>query len=221
MNNSFLFAIQPTKSLTDFFATKINYSKNWEALIQLGLEYLTFEFEYRVLWSSVLEWFNFGMVRTIQKWNYYLRINDGSQMFGLRMVWLSGFQMAFEYQTIGHTTSFQPFEYQTSLAYRSPLQWGSEIWPVEIWKHSKSGLFEGRISNGPYVVGFQMVPSSQPFENQKKCRFSQDRFIYNFFVYNNKQSRLNEPFKIRTIRKPDKDWPPKSGHVQISDPHCT
>ena len=166
-----------------FFATKINYTKNWEALIQLGLEYLTFEFEYRVLWSSVLEWFNFGMVRTIQKWNYYLRINDGSQMFVLRMVWLSGFQMAFEYQTIGHTTSFQPLEYQTSLAFRSPLQWGSEIWPVEIWKHSKSRLFEGRISNGPYVVRFQMVPNIQKLEN---CGFSQDCFICKlFFVYNN------------------------------------
>ena len=41
----------------------------------------------------------------------------------------------------------------------APLQWGSEIRPFEIPKHSKSGLFEGRISNGLYVVGFQMVPT--------------------------------------------------------------
>ena len=27
------------------------------------------------------------------------------------------------------------------------LQWGSEIWPYKIRKHSKFGLFEGRISN--------------------------------------------------------------------------
>ena len=28
------------------------------------------------------------------------------------------------------------------------IQWGSEIRPFEIRKHLKSGLFEGRISNG-------------------------------------------------------------------------
>ena len=39
------------------------------------------------------------------------------------------------------------------------IQWGSEIRPLEIRKHLKCGLFEGRISNGPYVVGFQMVPN--------------------------------------------------------------
>ena len=29
------------------------------------------------------------------------------------------------------------------------IQWGSEIRPFEVRKHSKSGLYEGRISNGP------------------------------------------------------------------------
>ena len=29
------------------------------------------------------------------------------------------------------------------------LQWGSEIRLFEIWKHLESGVFEGRISNGP------------------------------------------------------------------------
>ena len=43
---------------------------------------------------------------------------------------------------------------QNSLSY---LRWWSEIWPFEIQKHSKSRLFEGQISNGHYVVGFQMV----------------------------------------------------------------
>ena len=42
------------------------------------------------------------------------------------------------------------------------IQWGSEIRPFEIRKHLKSGLFEGRISNGPVFKwsGF----SYQPFE---------------------------------------------------------
>ena len=37
------------------------------------------------------------------------------------------------------------------------VQWGSEIRPFKIRKCLKSGLFDGQISNGPYVVGFQMV----------------------------------------------------------------
>ena len=53
----------------------------------------------------------------------------------------------------------------------------------EIRKHSKSRLLEGRISNGLYVVGFQVVP---PIQNQK-------------IVYTKKQSWINEPFKIQTI----------------------
>ena len=39
------------------------------------------------------------------------------------------------------------------------IQWGSEIQPFEIRKHSKSRFFEDQILNGPYVVGVQMVPT--------------------------------------------------------------
>ena len=45
------------------------------------------------------------------------------------------------------------------LCVKNVAQRGSEIRPFEIRKHSKSGLIEGRISNGPYVVGFQTVPT--------------------------------------------------------------
>ena len=40
------------------------------------------------------------------------------------------------------------------------IQWGAEIRPFKIWKLSKSGLFEGQISNSPYVIGFQIVPKT-------------------------------------------------------------
>ena len=36
-------------------------------------------------------------------------------------VHLSGIQMAFEYRTIWHPTTFRPFEYRTSSVLRSPL----------------------------------------------------------------------------------------------------
>ena len=41
------------------------------------------------------------------------------------------------------------------------VQWGSEIRQFKIQKNSKSGLFEGWISNGSYVVRFQMVQTIQ------------------------------------------------------------
>ena len=62
------------------------------------------------------------------------------------------------------------------------LQWGSEIWPFEIRKHSKSGLFEGWISNGPYVVGFQMVPTIRKPERMANS-VKTILFINTFFVY--------------------------------------
>ena len=42
-------------------------------------------------------------------------------MSSIQMVQLSGIQMAFEYPTIGHPTSFQPFEFSTSSVFRSQL----------------------------------------------------------------------------------------------------
>ena len=53
------------------------------------------------------------------------------------------------------------------------IQWGSEIRPFEIWKHLKSGLFEGQISNGPvfkwscFSYGYSYNPNhlnTRPFK---------------------------------------------------------
>ena len=40
------------------------------------------------------------------------------------------------------------FNTQYSQDLNNGIQWGSETWPFKIWKHLKSRLFEGRISNG-------------------------------------------------------------------------
>ena len=51
----------------------------------------------------------------------YVRKQDGINFSGIQMVGLSSIQLAFKKWTIWHPTSFQPFEYQTSLVFRSPL----------------------------------------------------------------------------------------------------
>ena len=84
------------------------------------------------------------------------------------------------------------------------IQWGSEIWPFKIWKHLKSGLFEGQISNGSvfkwsgfvwisndfwqnggHLSGFKMVglpdfsfhPKSGPFATQPLLDHSKSRLV--------------------------------------------
>ena len=59
---------------------------------------------------------------TIWILDQYLRNQDGIHLSGIHMVGLSGIQMVFEYWTIWHPTSFRPFEYWTSLVFRSPLK---------------------------------------------------------------------------------------------------
>ena len=63
-----------------------------------------------------------------------------------------------------------------ALAMAIAIQWGFEIRPLKIQKHLKSGLFEGRISNGLYVVGFQVVPTIP--NPEKNCEFSLDHFYF-------------------------------------------
>ena len=48
--------------------------------------------------------------------------------------------------------------------------------------HSKSGLFEGRISNCPYVVGFQIVPTIRKPENMVDL-VQTVLYINNFFAF--------------------------------------
>ena len=50
---------------------------------------------------------------TLYQTDQHIRNQDG--------VYLSGIQMAFRYRTIRHLNFFQPFKYQTSLVFRSPL----------------------------------------------------------------------------------------------------
>ena len=58
---------------------------------------------------------------TIRILDQNIRKQDGVHVSGIQIVGLSGIQMAFEYQTIWHPTSYWPFEYQTSSVFRSLL----------------------------------------------------------------------------------------------------
>ena len=76
-----------------------------------GLEYWTFEFQiHSKFWKSDFKWFRFrnggaiAVVPTIQKWNYYTRIEKGGLMVR--------FWMVFNIQTIQQPNSFRPFEYR-------------------------------------------------------------------------------------------------------------
>ena len=59
-------------------------------------------------------------------------------------------------------------------------QWGSEIWPFKIWKHLKSQLFEGRISNGMFfkwsalAMAIALVPTIWKLDRLKTWHFSLD-----------------------------------------------
>ena len=66
---------------------------------------------------------------TIQIMDKNIRKQDGIHLSCIKMVGLSGvkmvglpcIQMAFKYRTICYKTSFWPFEYLTSLVFRSPM----------------------------------------------------------------------------------------------------
>ena len=57
----------------------------------------------------------------------YIRKADGNHLSGIQMVGLSSILVAFENQNIWHPTSFQPFVYQTSSVFRSPLYLPLEV----------------------------------------------------------------------------------------------
>ena len=65
-----------------------------------------------------------------------------------------------------------------------PIKLGYEIWLFEVWKHLKSGLFEGRISNDT---------------NFKESEFSYG-YSYTVGIWN------PETFEIRTFRRSDFKW---------------
>ena len=98
-------------------------------------------------------------------------------------------------------------------------QWGSEIWPFEIWKHLKSVLFEGRISNGPvfkwsgFGYGYSYSPNylkTGPLEIQTfLSRFKW--FLTEWWPFvqisNGWASVFQIPFEICTIWNPTSFWP--------------
>ena len=56
---------------------------------------------------------------TIQIPDQYIQKHDGVHLSIIQMVRLSSIQRAFYYRTVWHPTSFWPFEYRTSLVFRS------------------------------------------------------------------------------------------------------
>ena len=88
------------------------------------------------IWKPIFMKFGFQMVRysngqfiwyvlctRLTMWipDQYKRKQDGLHFYGIQIVRLFGIHMAFKYWTIWHPTTFQPFEYRTSLVFRSPL----------------------------------------------------------------------------------------------------
>ena len=61
---------------------------------------------------------------SIWKPDQYKIKQHSAHLTGIQMIGLARIQMAFKYFTIWHPASFRPFEYQTSLVFRSPLYSG-------------------------------------------------------------------------------------------------
>ena len=77
-----------------------------------------FKFGIQILWyTNVL----CSMYQT-DHLNQYIIKQDGVHLSGFQIVGMSGIQMALKNQNNWHPISFRPFEYQTRLVFRSPLQ---------------------------------------------------------------------------------------------------
>ena len=86
------------------------------------------------------------------------------------------------------------------------MQWGFEIWPLEIRKHLKKGLFEGGISNGQALaVAIAIIPKFWKPDHSKSRHFCLDLkwFLTKWWPFvlisNGWTSRFQIPFKILTI----------------------
>ena len=90
------------------------------------------------------------------------------------------------------------------------LQWGSEIRPFEIWKHSKSALFEGHISNGTVFKwsGFSYSYSNSP-NHLKTGPFKIWTFFQISMVFD-KMAAISPDFKWLGFRISDPIWNPTS-----------
>ena len=81
------------------------------------------KFGFQMVWYSNGQFMCYVLYTrpTIQILDQCIGKQNGVHLSSIQMVWLSGFQMAFEYWTIWHPTAFQPLEYRTSSVLRSPL----------------------------------------------------------------------------------------------------
>ena len=104
-------------------------------------------------------------------------------------------------------------------------QWGSEIWPFEIRKHLKSGLFKGRFSNGQ-ALAIAIVPTIKFWTIQNPDIFV---WISNGFWQNGSNLSGFQMVGLPDFRSHSKSRPfatqplfdhSKSRLVQISDLHC-
>ena len=118
-------------------------SANFKIEIQWGSEHQPFEywknlntklFEVRISNGWLFKWLDVICTKsTIWIPDQYIRKQDGLNLSVIQMVWLSSNKMAFEYRTIWHPTSFWPFEYQTSLVFRSPLNWTCSVFKWSLY----------------------------------------------------------------------------------------
>ena len=115
-----------------------------------------------------------------------------------------------------------------SLGRDSPIQRGYEIHPIRIWKHLKSRLFEGRISNGwTLAMATVIVPTIQKPDHSNLDVFVQisNGFWPNGGLLSRFQIRghldfsshlKSGPFACQTLFDHS-----KSRRIWISDPDCT
>ena len=74
------------------------------------------------------------------------------------------------------------------------IQWGTEIRPFEIRKHLKSGLFEGRISNGPVFKWSGFSYGYGP-NHLKTGPFEIQTFLFGFQMVVDKMAAICPDFK--------------------------
>ena len=79
------------------------------------------KFRFQIVWYSNGGSMDYVLCNGLTIWilDHYIRKQDGFH--------LSGIQMAFENQTIWHSTSFQPFEYQIRSVFRSLNLFRSQV----------------------------------------------------------------------------------------------
>ena len=148
----------------DSLVIKSKKQSNWTKPLALGS---TIE---RIRWKSISPWkenYKFGwgwtgtVARTCQLKNFW---SDFSKKC---FVIFTGDRMCKSWCSLYYWWGYNP--YNKMCQEKWVIQWGSEIRPFENRNHSKTGLFEDRLSNGPVFkwLGLQSIPfENRPFENR-------------------------------------------------------